>query len=140
MAIELLEFLRDRHAGEPLGAFANTLLADVEEDRKVLRGIVDRTGSGMPVLKETAAWIGEKFNELKFRRGVFGAFEALEVLALGLLGKRALWRALETVAETDARLRGIDFGHLAERAEQQHSKVEPLRLQTARAALMPAPE
>ena len=37
-AIELLEFLRDQHAGQKLGDAAGELLAEVEKDRKTLQG------------------------------------------------------------------------------------------------------
>ena len=100
-AVELLEFLRDQHAGQRLGDAAAGILAEVEEDRKVLQGIIGRVGNGVPILKEASAWIGEKLSELKLRQGAFGTFEALEGLALGILGKVALWRALADLAETD---------------------------------------
>ena len=59
----------------------------------------------------------------------------VETLALGLLGKLALWRALLEVAPSDARLSGVDFQALAERAEAQHAHVEGQRLALARPAL-----
>jgi hypothetical protein len=133
-AVELLEFLRDQHTGEHLGTAAAALLAEVEEDRTVLQGIAGRVGNGVPILKEASAWVGEKFGELKLRRGAFGTFEALELLALGILGKVALWRALAIIADTDTRLHGVDFNQLAARAERQHSRAEELRLEAARAA------
>jgi hypothetical protein len=137
-AVELLEFLRDQHAGQRLGDAAAALLAEIEEDRKVLQGIIGRVGNGVPILKEASAWVGEKLSELKLRRGAFGTFEALEALALGILGKVALWRALASIAEADTRLSGVDFNQLLARAEQQHSRAEQLRLQSARAAFAPA--
>jgi hypothetical protein len=133
-AIELLEFLRDQHVAEPVGEIAEALLGEVEEDRKVLQGIIDRAGDGVPVLKEVTAWLGEKMSRLKLSRGAFGTFEALEALALGVIGKRSLWRALATIAEGDTRVRGVDFDQLAARAQEQHSQVEGLRLQAAHAA------
>jgi hypothetical protein len=134
-AIDLVEHLRDQHAGEPLGYFATTLLVDIQEDQKVLQSVIDRVGKDVPVLKEATAWLSEKFSQLKLRRGAadgLGAVEALETLALGILGKRSLWRALKVVGETDVNLREIDFDHLIERAESQHNSVEEQRLQEAR--------
>jgi hypothetical protein len=136
-AVELLQFLRDQHAGEPLGASLAELLRDIEEDRNVLQGLVEKTGSKVPVLKEAVTWVGEKISEFKLGRGVFGTFEALEALALGIQGKLALWRALSTVAATDPRLHGIDLETLAARAQDQHARAESLRLQKAPHALTP---
>jgi hypothetical protein len=137
-AIGLLEFLRDQHAGEPLSESAAVLLVDIEMDRKTLQEITGRVSEGTPILKEAAAWLGEKLSELKLRRGDFGTFEALEALALGIQGKLALWRALEIIAGADTRLRGLDFKQLADSAKRQHSKAEKLRLQSARAAFASA--
>jgi hypothetical protein len=67
-------------------------------------------------LVEAAAWLGEKVSRVKLRRraaGGLGTFEALEALALGILGKLALWRALAVIAAVDGRLGGMDFDHLS---------------------------
>jgi hypothetical protein len=143
VAINLLERLRDQHAGEPLGQFAVELLAEVEADRAVLQGLADRVGAGSSGLKEVTGWLGEKVSRLKLRRratGGLGTFEALEALALGILGKLALWRALAMVAAADARLGGVDVDHLAARAQAQHAQLEERRLEAARTALRAAPE
>src|SRR5438105_14332832 len=133
-AIDLLEFLGDQHRGEPLGASSAALLAEVDEDRKVLQGLIDRLGEGYPMVKEAGAWLGEKVSRLKLKRGAFGTFEALEALSVGISGKLALWRALAIIAETDVRVHGLDFDQLAASAQAQHAQVEELRLQAARAA------
>jgi hypothetical protein len=138
VAINLLEVLRDQHAGEPLGQFAAELLVEVAADRAVLQGLAERVGAGSSGLKEAAAWLGEKVSRLKLRRraaGGLGTFEALEALALGILGKLALWRALAVIAAVDVRLGGMDFDHLAARAQAQHAQVEERRLEAARTTL-----
>jgi hypothetical protein len=143
VAINLLEALRDRHAGEPLGQFAAELLTEVEADREVLQVLAERVGARSSALKEATAWLGEKVSRLKLRRraaGGLGTFEALEALALGILGKLALWRAMALVAAADVRLHGVDFDHLAARAQAQHAQVEERRLEAARTALRAAPE
>lgn len=129
--------MHDQHAGEPLGQFAAALLVEVEEDRAVLKGIIDGIGDGPSTLKEAAAWMAEKVSRLKLRReagGELGTFEALEALALGILGKLKLWRAIPVIAEVDSRVRDVDFKHLADRAEAQHAKLEEHRLSAARTA------
>jgi hypothetical protein len=143
VGINLLEALRDQHAGEPLGRFAAELLVELEADRAVLQGLSERLGAGSSALKEAGAWLGQKASRLKLRRraaGGLGTFEALEALALGILGKLALWRALAVSAAADARLRGVDFDHLAARAQAQHARVEERRLEAARVVLRAVPE
>jgi hypothetical protein len=137
-AIELLEMLRDQHTGESVGDLAAQLLAEVEADRGVLDGLARRVAEGSSLLKDVTGWLGAKISQLKLGRqtaGTLGTFQALEILALGVLGKLALWRALMEVAPSDARLSGVDFQALAERAEAQHARVESQRLALARTAL-----
>jgi hypothetical protein len=64
------------------------------------------------VIKEAAGWLSEKTTRLKFGHSMansFGTFQAIEFLSLGILGKVALWRALETLSLSDSRLSGIPF-------------------------------
>jgi hypothetical protein len=139
-AISLLEFIRDQHDGERLGRFASSLLREIQDDRETLQELADQVGVGSSEAKELTAWVSEKFSRLKLRRGKqngFGTFEALEFLELGIHGKWALWRALGAVADTDSRLRGLNYEHLAERAEAQHSLVEERRLEIAHKVLRP---
>jgi hypothetical protein len=139
MGVEILEALRDQHSGEPLGRFAADLLVEVEADRDVLQRILDRVG-GSSLIKEATAWVGEKISRLKLSRqagGELGTFEALEALALGILGKRSLWMALITVAAQDDRIDTPDLEQLVTRSQSQYERVEERRLLAARAALTP---
>jgi hypothetical protein len=62
--------------------------------------------------------------------------EKLEALALGIDGKRALWRSFLAIAEIPA-LQKVDFAKLNQRAEDQRKRVEDLRIEAAREALLP---
>ena len=134
-AVDLVTHLRDQNPGAPLGEFAVHLLAEIEQDRTVLQELVDRSGQGSSLVKGAVAWLGEKVSRLKLSGGAFGTFETLEALSLGIVGKLAMWRALASLMEADARVAGIDFDPLVSRAQEQHSRVEEWRLQAARAAL-----
>jgi len=141
-AIDLVEALRDRHAGEPLSEFASGLHAEIASDRATLETLAARLGVDSSTLKEAVAWLAEKASRLKLAHqvaGELGTFEALEALALGIWGKRALWRALGSVAPSDPRLAGLDFEALVRRAEAQHADVETQRLALAQAALAAVP-
>ena len=70
--------------------------------------------------------------------GEFRLFEALEALSLGIEGKRCLWVALAGAAEQSPALRLLDYAHLAARAQEQRTRVEAKRLETAAAALVAA--
>jgi len=137
-AIELLQAIRDQYKADSLGEFAAGLLADVEMDRETLRNLAERVGDGSSPLKELAGWLSERVSRIKLGRGEdkLGTFEALEFLELGIQGKWALWRALEHISSKDPRLQGVDFRHLAERAETQRARVEQQRLLLAPTALL----
>ena len=136
-AIDLLESLRDHYAGQPLGELASSVLLEVKQDREVLQGFANRIGKGSSGVKEAAGWVAEKVMRMKLTHSDamgLGTFQALETLALGILGKLALWEALKVIAESDDRLSGIDLEHLSARALEQHAQVEASRLLVARSA------
>jgi hypothetical protein len=137
-AIDLLENLRTRHAGQPLGQFAAMLLAEVEADRGVLRGLAETIGGGPSELKEMAAWVSEKLSRIKLNDDAdgFGTFEALEFLEIGIRGKRLLWIALGSIVATDHRLHGPDYARLVARAETQEKQVDERRLEIAPTAFV----
>lgn len=142
IAADLLESMGSEHAGEQLGRFAIELLAEIEADRKVLEDLLERVGGErLAALKEGAAWLTQKVSLLKLRRHAghdLGTLESLETLALGIQGKRSLWRALAEIAPGNEHLKRTDFDALVARAEQQHARVEERRLEAARVVLRTA--
>jgi hypothetical protein len=136
-AAELLETLQKQYPGDELGRLAGDILVEVKDDREVLHKVIQQIGSAGPDLKDVGAWVAEKVSRLKLKhdhpRGL-GAFEALETLSLGILGKRSLWAALKRVLEIDSRVRGIDYDALIVKADDQFARIEQQRLQTARSA------
>jgi len=139
LAIDLLKALRDKHTSDPLGDFAALILNEIEADRTTLKNLADRVGTGSDKLKELSAWMSEKVSRIKLTRDShsLGTFEALEFLALGILGKLALWDALKALQEVDSRFEGMNFDHLVTRARAQHDQVEERRLAEARIVLAP---
>jgi hypothetical protein len=62
-----------------------------------------------------------------------------ESLVIGIAGKRAMWQALDDVAACDDRVDPHYFSRLAERADDQLSRVEALRLDAVRTAFLHPP-
>jgi hypothetical protein len=100
---------------------------------------MDRLGVGRDPLKEWAGWLAEKAGRLK-RNGRLVGYSPLsrvvelEVLGLGIDGKRALWRTLGDVAAGDSRLDGVDLAALGRRADGQRRLVERQRARAAELA------
>jgi hypothetical protein len=139
-ALELLDYLIDHYADAETRAFFTTLRADVAADRQVLDDTIVRLGGTVSVLREAAGWFGDRVGRLKLMLdapsgGGLPHLEALELLGLGILGKRSLWRAVEAVAPQVPALRDLDLRRLQARAEDQYSRVEARRLNTAAQAL-----
>lgn len=136
-AVTFLEAMRNDLQGQDLGDFAAELLAEIESDRAILKGLAERLGDEASEIKEAAAWLGAKLSRWKLQGesvSEIGVFESLEALTLGIHGKRALWNALAAIAPSDDRLSGLDFQGLADRAREQHDRVEDHRLRAAKAA------
>ncbi len=115
--------------------------AEIEEDRTVLKEIIERFEFKQNVLKKTAAWISEKAVRLKVgsessepHHVAFRMMEQLEALYLGINGKRSLWKLLDAVLSDDPRLSGVDLDDLLKRAESQLERVDRMRLEMASAA------
>ena len=63
----------------------------------------DARGKATPDLYDALGWIAERVSRIKLKHddptGI-GAFEAFETISLGILGKRALWEALQPPSRT----------------------------------------
>ena len=144
VAIELLEHLEAAHASTPLAAFLAELRTEIVADREALEALMRQLQVAESRTRKGTAWLGEKVTQLKLRLddpsgGPLRLFEALEVVAIGIEGKRALWRALTAAAEGTPRLRVVDYERLEQRAEEQRQRVEVRRLEAAKLALGAAP-
>src|SRR4051794_18912517 len=97
-AEELLEKLASEFTGTPTGNLARELLEQVRMDRSKLEELVAKVGTVNPDLYDALGWIAERVSRIKLKHddpvGI-GAFEAFETISLGVLGKRALWEALQ---------------------------------------------
>ncbi len=111
MALELLENLEGEHAGTALEGFLAELRADITVDQQELEALLEQLNVAKSRPRRVAAWLTEKASELKLRlddpaHGALRLLESLEVLVVGIEGKRALWRALEFCCRGRARAPG----------------------------------
>jgi hypothetical protein len=140
-AIKLLEELEDQ-TGPDATAMLSSLKADILADQRELEGLMTRLHVRQSPPRKAAAWLSEKLAEFKLKLddksfGPLWLLEALEALSLGIAGKQCLWQSLLAV-KTLPELNGIEFERLAQRAQDQRSRVEAARVDAARAAFMAA--
>jgi hypothetical protein len=138
-AIELVERAIKENTGTLLARRLEEVLKEIRKDQAVVQDLIERVGSKENPLKKAGAWLAEKAGRVKLggtgEPGVLARMEVLETLAMGIQGKRALWRALRVVAGKHPVLHGLDLDLLERRAVEQHDRVEEWRLEVAREVL-----
>lgn len=139
-AVELLDRLIDHASLGDVRQQLSGLREEIAADRQTLENILHQIGGHTSTIRSVAGWLGEKAGQVKLlfddpQRGKLGRLEALEMLQLGIHGKRGLWSALRAVQPQVPTLQGVDMERLERRAEAQHAQVEALRLESARSVL-----
>jgi hypothetical protein len=134
---------RQYPAGD-LGRSLRDLLAEIRADKRVLQELAASVGAPASMLKRASGWIAVKAARLKlsFRSDAdasLSLFESLELLSLGVIGKRALWVALDRVGDCSPALMRMDLQGLAARANLQYERLETDRVMLAPAALVDRP-
>ena len=137
--VELARRLRGSNEDDPeFGPALAEICAEIEADRETLKAVMDRLGVGQSRLKPLAAVLAERLGRLKLNGRLRGysplsRLDELELLQIGVAGKRRLWRALEHTHAGD--LPDFELGALAERATEQLRRLEALHLKAAALAL-----
>jgi hypothetical protein len=136
-ALELLDRLIETYKEKPLEQFFMDLRSEIDADQDALQDLIEKLGKEESAVRKAGAWVAEKFSRPKIRlsdseQGQMGLFQALEGLVLGIIGKRGLWTALASAADTVPQLRELDYGRLIKRAADQCERVEAKRLEVAR--------
>jgi hypothetical protein len=137
--VELARRLRGSNRDDPeFGPALAEVCAEIEADRETLRAMMDRLAVTQGRLKPLAATLGERVGRLKLNGRLWGysplsRLAELELLQVGVAGKRRLWRALEHTHAGE--LSDFELGALAERATGQLRRLESLHLKAASLAL-----
>jgi hypothetical protein len=129
--VELVRRAAGEHAGTDLGAFLTGLAAEVAQDRRALRALMQATGTRPQVAKVAAAWAAEKAGRLKLngrllKPSPLSPLVELEAIETGIYGKLLLWQALRDRRPPAAG--AVDLDELIARATRQLSDVERHRL------------
>lgn len=139
-AVAVIQDLADRQEDPREARFLRHLKEAVEEDQELLASLLERAGMKESPVKKAAGKVTAQAGRLKLRwegidAGELGAFEALEMLALGIQGKRVLWIMLREIAPLFPEWEGTDFRALERRARKQRDAVERRRIAAGMEAL-----
>jgi hypothetical protein len=123
---------RDNNKGTALGAALAGVADAIAEDVRTFEGIMRALDVRPNPAKDVLAAAGERLGRLK-RNGRWlsysplSRFLELEVLAMGIEGKKILWHTLGELAGLRERLPDTDFDELLARAARQRQTLEPFR-------------
>lgn len=132
--------LEEMTADSAFGPAMSRLAGEIEADRDTLVDLMDRLGASQNPVKQAGAWVAEKVGRVK-TSGLtsadadLGLFLALEMMSLGIEGKRSLWLAMSEVKSDHPELEQTDLDGLIARATAQREAIEAQRLVVSRAVL-----
>jgi crotonobetainyl-CoA:carnitine CoA-transferase CaiB-like acyl-CoA transferase len=141
-AIALLSGMIRRNSHRPGAVVLRALLDEVRADERTLRLLAESLGAKPPRSKQLLGAVAgrvsrARLNALSRANDAFAMFEGLEMLAIGMLGKRSLWRALSQLASRQPEIERLNLGQLETRALDQFAQVEALRVAMVDEALLP---
>ncbi|MEV6905208.1 hypothetical protein [Amycolatopsis sp. NPDC051372] len=135
---------RDHNKDTRLGTALAEAAEAIAEDVRTFEAIMHALGVRPNPAKVALASVAERFGRLK-RNGRWlsysplSRFLELEVLAMGIEGKKILWHTLGEVAGLRERLPGTDFDELLVRAARQRQTLEPFRREAGTRAFTTQP-
>ena len=98
-AIHMVEGLRDAYRGSPEAALFASLYEQFRDDRSVVEGILAELGYSLRSAKRFAGRVAGSALRVVAggAPGDLSLFRTLEALAIGVQGKRCLWRAAQAL-------------------------------------------
>ena len=141
--IELAKRSAGSNKGNEFGNFLEELAAEFEDDQVSLQKLMEDLGIRKDILKDAAAWLGEKVGRLKLNGQLVGYSELsrvieLEGLYLGVHGKLSLWSNLKHLSLPEVSATGIDLDELIGRAKSQIGRIEDCRGKAVTRAFAPS--
>jgi hypothetical protein len=130
MALQVVHRLTSTHEGTEVGALFHRLSKELEEDRSVVRTVLVQLGASGRSLKRAAGFASGTVLSATAggEPGDLALLRTLEALAVGVQGKRCLWRALQNLRTVSPAVGGMTFVDLEERAVRQWEAIEERRL------------
>jgi hypothetical protein len=131
-----------QNRGTPLGDELARVAGEIAEDVAAFEQIMERLELPRDSVKAKLAVVAERLGRLKLNGQIRGysplsRFVELDLLAMGIEGKKVLWANLRDAADLGTRLPSVDFDELIRRAEGQRARLEPFRAEAGRETFGP---
>jgi hypothetical protein len=129
MAIRVVHHLGSTHAGIDIGTLFRRLSREFDEDRSVVRTLLMQLGASGPSIKRAAGFASGAVLSVTAggEPGDLSLLRTLEALAIGVQGKRCLWRALQNLRTVPSTVGGMTFVELEAKAVRQWEAIEEYR-------------
>jgi hypothetical protein len=133
---ELARRAQRSNRGSEVGDALALVAREIAEDVSTFETLMLRLEIPKSPLKGPLAIAAERVARLKLNGELLSysplsRFLELDVLTMGIDGKKQLWATLRDLAGLRERLADTDFNALIQRAEQQRERLEPFRQQAA---------
>ena len=129
MAIRVVHRLGSTHQGTEDGTLFRRLSKEFEEDRSVVRTLLTQLGASGRSIKRAAGFASGTVLSVTAggEPGDLSLLRTLEALAIGVQGKRCLWRALQNLRTVPSTVDGMNFVELEAKAVRQWEAIEERR-------------
>jgi len=112
-------------------------ITEVSDDHELLISLVEGTGFKVSAVRHTVGTVLARMGLWRLvnnglRLGELGKFESLELISVGIQGKRLLWRTFGELQESYPAWEATNFHDLELEAMKQRDGVEKFRLREAK--------
>jgi Protein of unknown function (DUF3618) len=128
VAVRVVHRLRSTHQGTEDGTLFRRLSQELEEDRSVVRTLLTQLGASGRSIKRAAGFASGTVLSVTAggEPGDLSLLRTLEALAIGVQGKRCLWRSLQNLHMLSA-VHSRNFVELEAKAVRQWEAIEERR-------------
>jgi hypothetical protein len=129
VALRVVHRLGSTHQSTEDGPLFRRLSKEFEEDRAVVRTVLTQLGASRRSIKRAAGYASGAILSVTAggEPGDLSLLRTLEALAIGVQGKRCLWRTLQNVRTVLSTVDGMTFVELEGKAVRQWEAIEERR-------------
>jgi hypothetical protein len=129
VALRVVHRLGAKHQGTEDGTLFRRLYKAFEEDRAVVRTLLTQLGASGRSIKRAAGYASGTVLSVTAggEPGDLSLLRTLEALAIGVQGKRCMWRALQNLRTVPSTVQGMNFVELEAKAVHQWEAIEERR-------------